>query len=50
MLAALPDVMERAALFHPSWLEPWLLWVLAAIVLLGCPLLIVRALAVSGRD
>jgi len=49
MLAALPDALDRAALFHASWLEPWMLWALAAILALVCPFLVARAL-VAARD
>ncbi len=50
MLAALPDALDRAALFHASWLEPWMLWALAAILALGCPFLVARALAAARED
>ena len=34
LLALAPDVVDRAALFHGSLSAPWLLWVLAALVVL----------------
>jgi hypothetical protein len=49
MLAALPDMFDRAALWHPGWVEPWTFWVLLALVLGGVPLLLWRALAEAER-
>jgi hypothetical protein len=46
-LAALPDLFERASVFRPGWVGPWVYWLLAAGVLLGVPLLLARALALS---
>ena len=44
MLSALPDIFERATVFRPGWVGPWLYWALAAAVLAGVPLLLARAL------
>jgi hypothetical protein len=49
MLAALPDVFQRASLFHASWLRPWMLWALAALALIGIPLLLAGALVLGAR-
>ena len=54
-LASLPDMLERAALFKPSWIGAWTLWILAALTLLGLPALLALALraaaaAPSGRS
>jgi hypothetical protein len=46
-LAAVPDVFERASLFHATWIDSWLLWVMAAVVVIGVPLVLVRALAAA---
>lgn len=45
MLAQLPQVFERASVFRPGFVGPWLFWVLAAAVLFGVPVLLARALA-----
>lgn len=47
MLAALGDAFERAALFHPSWVSAGLLWVLAALLVLGLPVALLMALRAS---
>ncbi len=44
MLAAMGDVFERAALFHPSWVSAGLLWALAALLLTGLPVALLLAL------
>jgi hypothetical protein len=46
-LSLIPDVFQRASLFHPAWVGPWTFWVLAALLLVGVPLLLVRALAAA---
>ena len=43
-LALVPTAFERAALFKPPWMGTWLVWALAAAVLLAVPLLIAAAL------
>jgi hypothetical protein len=45
MLAQLPRVFERASVFRPGFVGPWLFWVLGAAVLFGVPVLLARALA-----
>jgi hypothetical protein len=44
MLSALPDIIDRAALFHPSWFDAWMLWVLAASLVTLVPLLLTLGL------
>jgi hypothetical protein len=48
LLAQLPDVFERASVFRPSWVGPWVFWLLTALALIGVPLLLARALADSS--
>jgi hypothetical protein len=43
VLALVPEMFKRAALFRPGWLGAWTYWVLAALVLLAAPLLLARA-------
>jgi hypothetical protein len=43
VLALVPEMFTRAALFRPGWLGAWTYWVLAALVLLAAPLLLARA-------
>lgn len=45
-----PDMAARASLFRPPWVSPALYYVLAALVLLGLPLLLLRALRSLDRD
>jgi hypothetical protein len=45
MLALLPDMFERAALFRPGWVGPGVFWLLAAGLVLAVPVLLARALA-----
>jgi hypothetical protein len=45
LLSRLPDVFERASLFRPRFVEPWMLWLLFAAILIAAPLVLVRALA-----
>jgi hypothetical protein len=49
-LAAIGDVIDRAALFRGGWIGPWLYWLLLAGVLLGVPLLLGLALRGAGDD
>ena len=53
-LDLIPDVFQRASLFHPAFVGPWTFWVLAALLLVGVPLLLTRALfsaeAAEGSD
>ncbi|HKP91986.1 MAG TPA: hypothetical protein VJT75_18605 [Thermoleophilaceae bacterium] len=48
-LSLIPDVFQRASLFHPAWVGPSTFWVLAGLLLLGVPLLLVRALSAAER-
>ena len=45
VLAQVPLIFRRAALFRPGVVGPWTFWVLAALVALGVPLLLARGLA-----
>ena len=49
MLAQLPRAFERASVFRPGFVGPWLFWVLAAAVLIGLPLMLARALSDAAR-
>lgn len=48
-LAAVPDVFDHASRFRPGWLEPWLFWVLGALVLFGAPIALALALGWAVR-
>ena len=50
-LSALGDALDRAALFHPSWVSAGLLWVLAALLVTALPAALAAALAsaAAGR-
>jgi hypothetical protein len=48
-LSLVPDVLRRAALFHPRWVGAWTFWVLAALVLVGVPALLSLALRAATR-
>ncbi|HKG02190.1 MAG TPA: hypothetical protein VKB03_03350 [Conexibacter sp.] len=50
-LALVPDVLQRMALFRGGWIGTWLYWVLLALLVLGVPALLARALisALPGR-
>jgi hypothetical protein len=45
VLSQLPLIFQRAALFRPGLVGSWTFWALAALVALGVPLLLARALA-----
>ena len=47
VLSLLPEMFERASLFHPGWAGPWLFWTLLAAMVLGVPFLLWRALATA---
>lgn len=50
-LAALaPAIADRASLFHAGWVGPWTYVLLALVVVLGVPLLLVRALRAAETD
>ena len=50
LLALLPDIAERASVFHPQWTSPAAYLVLALLVLLGGPALLVLALRRAVED
>jgi hypothetical protein len=43
------DVLERASLFHGSWVKPWLMGLLGLLLLTAFPLLLGAALRESSR-
>jgi hypothetical protein len=45
VLSQVPLIFRRAALFRPALVGSWTFWALAALVALGVPLLLARALA-----
>jgi hypothetical protein len=49
LLALVPDVVERASLFHGAWVKPWLLGLLGVLLLTAFPLLLGVALRESSR-
>jgi hypothetical protein len=49
MLAALPEVLERAALWHPGWVHAWTFWMLIVLVAVGLTLLLWRAIVTAQR-
>ncbi len=44
-----PGMLERAALFRPGFVGPWLYWLLFVLILPVCGVLAVRAVACPGR-
>jgi hypothetical protein len=50
VLALVPQMFRRAALFRPGWVGAWTFWLLAALILIGAPLLLARALAGAEDD
>jgi hypothetical protein len=49
-LDLIPDVFQRASLFHPAWVGAWTFWALAGLLLVGVPLLLTRALAAAEAE
>ena len=47
VLSQLPSVFDRASVFRPGWVGPWVFWLLTAGMAIGVPLLLARALAES---
>jgi hypothetical protein len=50
VLALVPQIFRRAALFRPGAVGPWVYWLLAALILVGAPLLLARALASASAQ
>lgn len=50
LLALMPTAFERAALFHPPVVGAWTFWLLAALLALGVPALLARALAAASQE
>jgi hypothetical protein len=49
LLSLTPDIVERASLFHGSWVKPWLVGLLGVLLLTAFPLLLGAALRESSR-
>lgn len=49
LASALPDILDRAALFRLPWLGSWIYVVLAALLLIVAPWLLVRAVTAAAR-
>jgi hypothetical protein len=49
LLARLPAIAERAALFRADPIGPWTFWVVAALALLGVPALLATAVSRASR-
>ena len=47
LLAMLPTIFRRAALFHPTWVGAWSFWLLGAALILLVPLLLALGLRYS---
>lgn len=50
LLSLLPKAFDRAALFHPPLVGAWTFWLLAALLGIGVPLLLARALHSASED
>jgi hypothetical protein len=48
VLSLAGEMAERASLFHGAWVGPWTIWLLAALVGAGVPVLLVLALRASA--
>ena len=48
LLALVPAVLQRATLFHGGLAPAWLLWLVLALLVVGVPLLLARALGRTG--
>jgi hypothetical protein len=48
LLAQVPTLFERASVFRPGWVGPWVYWLLMALTVIAVPLLLARALADSS--
>ena len=45
LLSLIPDMVDRMSLFHGSWVEPWVVWLLLALAFLGVPAIVAVGLA-----
>src|SRR5206468_5663138 len=50
VLALVPEMFRRAALFRPGFVGAWTYWVLAALILIAAPLLLARAMASADAE
>jgi hypothetical protein len=48
VLSLATEMADRASLFHGSWVDSWTIWLLAALVGVGVPILLVLALRASA--
>jgi hypothetical protein len=46
----IPATIDRMTVFRPSWVHPWLLWIIAVLFLVGIPIATVWALVRALRD
>jgi hypothetical protein len=49
-ISLLPAIFDRASLFRAGWVESWLFWVLAALLVTAVPLALALSLARATRD
>lgn len=49
LLSLVPDIVERASLFHGAWVKPWLVGLLGLLLLTAFPLLLGVALRESSQ-
>jgi hypothetical protein len=49
-LSLVPEMFERATLFHPGWVGAWTFWALLVLVGAGVPLLLWFALGAALRE
>lgn len=49
-LSLIPTMFERASLWRPSWMGPGVYWVLLALIVCGCPVLLGGALLSATRS
>jgi hypothetical protein len=50
LLAQLPDMARRAAVFRAGWVTPGVYWVLGLLLLVGAPLLLARGIAQAAKE
>lgn len=48
VLSQVPTMLDRAALFRPGWVGAWTFWLLGALLVVGAPALLARALWLGG--
>lgn len=50
LLASLPEIFTRASLFRPTWVAPWVYWVLIGLLLAGMTCAVAGLLAAASAD